>query len=280
MGHASLLLAGLLAAPPAGAGPGLPSLTEVQAALNALEACRGLTGPVCPPPYRVYRVHRAQCLHIPPESGREAVACRVDLSLDYPEPDRNFRRRDSCSRYARRANAGSGPEWEVLQIRDRPCEAPSILPRDPHPVPDRPELERALVAMLTCHDTDGITDCGLQPTRANVAEARCLAIAPGAEGRARAACRITASVTYTGGFRTQRLTMFCIRLDRYTAADEDPVLWGTIYVPEEVPCEVGSAERSAAEAKRRGTGAKRRAGPAAQRTGLTSRANGPVTSLF
>lgn len=238
MFHASILFAALLASAPAPAEAGLPSLLQVQAALNALETCRGLTGPVCPPPYRVYRIHRAQCMRIPPEGGRETVACRVDLSLDYPDPTQNFRRRDSCSRYARRDNEGGGPDWEVLQIRDRPCEVPSILPLDPHPVPESPQLERALVSMLTCRDLDGITDCGLQPTRASVETARCRAIAPGAEGRARAACRVTASVAYTGGFRIQRLTNMCVRLDRYSAVDEEPVLWGAIYVPEGVRCEV------------------------------------------
>jgi hypothetical protein len=233
----AILSAALLASSPATTEAGLPSLLQVQAALNALETCRGLAGPDCPPPYRVYRVHRAQCMHIPPEGGRETVACRVDLSLDYPDPTQNFRRRDSCSRYARRNNEGSGPDWEVLQIRDRPCEVPSFLPRDPHPAPDRPQLERALVSMLTCHDLDGMTHCYVQPTGASVERARCRPIAPGAEGRARAACRVTASVAY-GRFGRQRLDDICVRLDRYSAADAEPVIWGAIYVPEEVPCEV------------------------------------------
>ena len=235
---ASTLFVALLASAPAATDAGLPSLLQVQAALNALETCRGLTGPECPPPYRVYRVHRVQCLPIPPEGGREAVACRVDLSLDYPEPDRNFRRHDSCSRYARRSNARSGPDWEVLQIRDRPCEVPSILTRDPNPEPDHAQLERALVAMHRCHDPDGHTDCGAQPTGARVEAARCRAIARGAEGRARVACRITGSVAYTISFRRQRLTNVCVRLDRFTAVDESPAVWGAIYVPREVPCEV------------------------------------------
>ena len=237
MFHPSIFFAVLLASPPSAAASDLPNLSEVQAALNVLETCRGLTGPVCPPPYRVYRIHRVQCMPVPPEGGREIVACRVDLSLDYPDPTQNFRRRDSCSRYARRAHGGGGPDWEVLQIRDRPCEVPSILPRDPHPTPEAPQLERALVSMLRCYDTDGITDCGPQPTSASVEVARCRTIAPGADGRARAACRVTASVVYNVGFRTQRLTNICVRLDRYSAADEEPVVWGTIYVPEVVPCE-------------------------------------------
>jgi hypothetical protein len=233
----AILSAALLASAPATTETGLPTLVQVQAALNALETCRGLTTPDCPPPYRVYRIHRVQCMPIPPEGGREAAACRVDLSLDYPDPDRNTRHRDDCSRYARRDNGGSGPDWEVLQIRDRPCEVPSILPRDPHPAPDRPQLERALVSMHTCHDLDGMTHCYVQPTGASVEAARCRPIAPGAEGRARAACRVTASVAF-GRFGRQRLDDICVRLDRYSAADEEPVVWGAIYVPEGVPCEV------------------------------------------
>lgn len=236
--HGFLFFAALLGTLPAAPDADIPNRAQVQAALNALERCRGLTGPECPSPLREYRVHDARCMRIAPEEGRATVACRVDLSLIYPDPERNTRHRDNCARFVRRDDTGDGPDWAVVHIRDRPCEMQSLLARDPNPEPDRRQLARALVAMLTCYDTDGITDCGPQPTTAVVEAARCRPIPPGAEGRARAACRVTGRVNFSSGRGPQRLRDICIRLDRFTPADESPAVWSAIYVPEGVRCEV------------------------------------------
>jgi hypothetical protein len=238
MVHAPIFLAALLAAAPAAPDAGLLTRAEVQAALNALEACRGLTGPECPPPYRVYRIHAARCRRIAPENGRESVACRVDESLDYPDPTRNTRFRDSCVRFGRQDGRRNGPAWEVLQIRDRPCEVPSMLAREPHPLPERSHIERTLIAMFSCYDTDGITDCGSQPDQARVAARRCRAIPPGMEGRVRAACRVTGEVGYRRLRQMRQVTEMCVRLDRLTQPDESPAYWGWAYIPDSVPCEV------------------------------------------
>lgn len=238
MSYGSILVAALLASSPVVAGADLPKRAELLAALNALETCGDPPVAGCSAPSRAYRVHKAKCMRIAPERGRAAVACRVDLSLDYPDPERNTRHRDSCLRFVRGDGAGNGRGWEVLNIHDRPCEMPSALVRDPNPEPGPEQMERALVGMFTCYDTDGITDCFSQPTSARIEKMVCKSIAPGAEGNVRVACRVTGSVVFSSGFRRQALDDICIRLERTTPADESPAYWVGDYVSEKVRCEV------------------------------------------
>jgi len=238
MPDGSILFTALLAFSSAIENPALPDVAQLQAALNALETCRGLTGPDCPPPFRIYRVHRARCVGIAPEQQSVTVACRVDLSLDYPQPEQNTRHRDECLRFVRRGDAGRAEGWAVANIRDRPCEMQSMLNRDPHPEPDRGELERALVAMHSCYDFDGITDCFVQPTGARVRSVNCEGLSPGEEGRARAMCRLSARIAYSSGVRPQYLTDICVEIERSTPADESPALWGSMEILDPVRCEL------------------------------------------
>lgn len=237
MADGSILFAALLALSSVTKDAGLPNPAQVQAALNALELCRGLTGSDCPPPLRLYRVHGTRCVPIAPEQQRPTVACRVDLSLDYPDREQNTRHRDSCIRFARRSEAGGATEWVSLQIRDRPCEIGSMMTRDPHPEPDRAQLERSLVDMHTCHDFDGLTDCFVQPTSAHVQSANCEPIAPGEEGRPRALCRLSARIDWGRLRRPQRVIDSCVELQRFSQPDESPPYWGAMEIVDPVRCE-------------------------------------------
>lgn len=230
----AILIAALPALPSA-EDPDLPGRAQVQDALNDLEKCRGLTGPECSPPLRVYRVFEARCTKIPPEDGRPAAACRVDETLTYADPEHEVtRHRDECVRLAKHGTA----QWAVLQIRDRPCEMPSMVTHDPNPQPDHAQLEKALASLYRCYDFDGITDCFVQPERGRLEASRCAPIPPGDEGHVRVACRITGSVTFRPHAPERHLTDYCMRLDRLTPADRSPALWVRIYVPDTVRCEI------------------------------------------
>lgn len=233
----SILFTALLALSSANGPADLPNRTQVQAALNLLENCRGATLADCPSSQRVYRVHEVRCRAIAPEEQRPAVACRIDLSLDHPNTEQNTRHRDECIRFARRDEAGGAASWTSLQIRDRPCEVASILTRDPHPLPDRAQLERALVAMHTCHDLDGITDCFNQPTGARVDGANCEGASPSEEGRRRVLCRLSARVDYGRFGRPQRLSNVCVAIERFSNVDESPPYWGGMEIVGEALCD-------------------------------------------
>lgn len=237
MADGSMLLATLLALSSGAGDAGLPNLTQVQAALNALENCRGFTLADCPSSQRVYRVHGVRCLGIAPEEAQPAVACRVDLTLDYPNREQNTRHRDECIRFARRGETGGALEWTSLQIRDRPCEIGSMLTRDPHPEPDRAELESALLFMYTCFDFDGLTDCFTQPTGAQIRSAVCEPIAPNEDGHALALCRLTARISFGRSGRPVRLDDACVQLERFSPPEEDPPGWGAMEIVDAMRCE-------------------------------------------
>lgn len=216
----------------------LPDRPALEEALNELEVCRGSSTPDCPPPHRRYTVHRATCITIPPEEGLRAVACRVDLTLTYADPQHETTRfRDSCLRFGARNGAVSGPAWVVLQIRGRPCEIPSALRGDPNGTPRRRELERAILGRYRCYDLDGMTHCPPDPDRVAIETFICRPIGQGNEGRARVACRVTGTVGHSRLRNDIRLQNECFRLDRITRADESPAYWVAVYVPEEVRCE-------------------------------------------
>lgn len=237
MADGSILFTALLAFSSVSGNPELPNLAQVQAALNALENCRGATLADCPSAQRVYRIHGVRCRRIAPEEQRPAVACRVDLSLDYPRPEQNTRHRDECIRFARRGEAGGAMEWASLQIHDRPCEMGSMMTRDPHPEPDRAELTSALLFMYTCHDFDGLTDCFVQPTGAQIRSANCEPIAPTEEGNVQVLCRLSARVSFGRFGRPVRLDDACVQLERLSPPDEDPPGWGAMEIVDDLRCE-------------------------------------------
>lgn len=229
----------LAAAPSAAVGTPVPDRAAIEAALNELEVCRGLSTPDCPPPHRRYTVHRAKCVPIPPEDGLRAVACRVDETLTYADPRHETTRfRDSCVRFGMRNGSEISPAWVVLQIRDRRCEIPSALTSNPNRTPKRRDLERAILGRYGCYDPDGITHCPPDPNQVAVEAFRCRPIGHGDEGRARVACRVTGTVGYSGLLNDIRLQNECVRLDRITRADESPAYWVAIYVPDQVRCEI------------------------------------------
>lgn len=239
MAASSILAAALAAILAPEAGPTLAELPALEEALNDLEKCRGLTGPACAPPLRRYTVHKASCGSIPPEGGRPSIVCRVDETLTYAEAGQETTRyRDQCVRFARSDGSGGATRWTVLQIRDRPCELPSALKGDPHPVPERAELERALVAAHKCYDPDGLIHCGGQPDRAPIRSFRCRPATPGPEGQARAACRVTGEVTGWRGRTTARLNGACVRLERLTPAEQSPAHWYIDDFPDKRRCAV------------------------------------------
>lgn len=218
-----------------------PSDTALQDSLNELEVCRSPNPSECwsPERERIYKVHGASCIPIAPDGDKQVIACRIDLTLTYADPKRGFTRHyDNCTRLSKRGVQDGKPEWEVVQVRDRPCEIPSMLTRDPNPEPRRTEIERAMVGMLTCHDFDGATDCFVQPEVAQLEAFRCKPIKPGEEYEARVACRITGDVRSSFGRPMSQFNNTCIRLDRITSRDRSPAYWVAIYVPEEIPCEI------------------------------------------
>ena len=233
----SIFAAAALAVAQPAAGPRLPDTAALEEAFNALETCSGQSE--CGPPQRKYVVHESRCLAIPPLDGRPSVACRVDETLVYPDPSQTIRYHDFCVRLARRSGSVEGPAWTVVQIRDdRPCEVPTILKRDPNPLPKRDQIEHALVAYNTCYDLDGATDCFDQPKAAPIEAFRCKPISPGPKGEVRTACRITGQVTAFRGQSVARLRNACVRLQRTTPVDQSPAHWVVDYVPEEVRCEL------------------------------------------
>lgn len=216
-----------------------PSDTALQDSLNELEVCRSPNPSECWSPKRTYKVHGASCIPIAPEGDKPAIACRIDLTLTYEDPNRGFTRyHDNCTRFSKRGVQDSKPEWEVVQVRDRPCEIPSMLTMDPNPAPGRAEIERAMVGMLTCHDLDGVTDCFAQPEVARLEAFKCKLIKPGGEYTARVACRVTGDVRSSFGRPMMQLNNTCIRLGRITSRDRSPAYWVAAYVPEETPCEI------------------------------------------
>lgn len=216
-----------------------PTDIALQDSLNELEVCRSSNPSDCWSPKRAYKVHGASCVPIAPEGQRTTIACRVDATLTYEDPKRGyFRDHNFCVRFSKGSAQVGRPEWEVVQVRDRPCEIQSMLVADPNPAPEQVHIERALVGMLTCYDQDGITDCGTQPKTAKVQEFRCKQIKPGKEYLVRVACRVTGEVNYSTGRVMSRFRDDCVRLDRITAVDRSPAIWVAIYVPGETPCEV------------------------------------------
>src|SRR5688500_2774656 len=96
------LLLALIAALSPTADTAFPSSAALQDALNDLEKCRGLAGAECSSPIRQYKVHGAKCMAIAPEEGRRTVACRVDFTLTYADPEHETTRyRDTCLRFMR-----------------------------------------------------------------------------------------------------------------------------------------------------------------------------------
>jgi hypothetical protein len=234
-------LASMAATPPA-TDFARPADIALQDSLNELEVCRSPNPADCWWPKRTYKVHDASCIPIAPEAGRPAIACRVDMTLTYEDPKRGYTRsHDWCGRFSKRSMQDNKPEWEVVQVRDRPCEIPSALKADPNPIPGRPELESAIIGMYRCYDPDGITHCVAGPDSAEVQSFQCKPIPPGGDYPVRVACRVTADVhrnIFRNKHRDHRFDNQCLRLDRITAGDESPAYWMVIYVPEESRCEV------------------------------------------
>lgn len=216
-----------------------PTDIALQDSLNELEVCRSSNPSDCGSPKRAYKVHGASCNPIASEGQRTTIACRVDATLTYEDPKRGyFRDHDFCVRFSKGSAQVGRAEWEVVQVRDRPCEIPSMLAADPNPTPEQVHIEGALVGMLTCYDRDGITHCGSQPETAKVQDFRCKQIEPGKEHPVRVACRVTGEVNYSTGRVMSRFRNDCVRLDRITAVDRSPAIWVAIYVPEQSPCEL------------------------------------------
>lgn len=216
-----------------------PTDVDLQTALNELEVCKSANPSDCWSPKRAYKVHRARCIPITPEGQKPTIACRVDMTLTYEDPQREYtRHHDWCGRFSKRGAGDGKPEWEVVQVRDRPCEIPTMLTRDPNPRPEQKHIERALVGMLTCHDLDGMTDCFSQPESARVNEFQCKQIKPGKEYPVRVACRVSGDVLYSNGRVMARFRHNCIRLDRITPTDQSPAYWVSVYVPDDVRCEL------------------------------------------
>lgn len=217
------------------ASAALPGAMVLQDALNELEVCRAAKPEDCWSPKRAYAVHGATCEPIAPDAGRPAIACRIDMTLAYEDPKRGATRyHDWCGRFAQNA----AKRWEVLQVRDRVCEIASRLSADPNPLPDRQQVESALIGMMTCHDHDGMTECRPQPRSATVQSLRCRPIAPSAEAKTRVACRVTADIQSAMRSSIGRLRNDCLRLDRITPADQSPALWVWAFVSPETRCEV------------------------------------------
>jgi hypothetical protein len=229
----------LAAATPPASNFARPTDMALQDSLNDLEVCRSLNPSECWSPKRAYKVHGASCIPIAPESGKPTIACRVDSTITYEDPKRGYTRdHDWCARLSKRGKLDGRPEWEVLQIRDRPCEIRSMLTSDPNPTPGQAPIERALLGMLTCYDLDGQTECGSQPESASLQAFQCTQIQPGEEYTVRVACRVTGDVRYSTGRLMSQFSHACVRFDRVTPADRSPAIWVGIYVPEKSPCEV------------------------------------------
>lgn len=217
-----------------------PTVSELQDALNDLEICPEPVTPLCAAsPKRSYTVHKAQCVGIAADQGRDSVACRIDETLTYQDPRyETSRYHDECVRFARRGIGTDEHPWVVLQIRDRTCEQPSMLTGDPNPLPRPAEIERAIIASLQCWDHDGITDCVAVPEKAKVIEANCAPIEPGTEFPVRVACRVTGEVRYANGRLYDRFENTCLHLDRTTPIDRSPARWVSLYIADRKHCTV------------------------------------------
>jgi hypothetical protein len=215
-----------------------PTNIALQDSLNELEVCRSSNPSDCGHPKRAYKVHGARCKPIASEGQRTTIACRVDATVKYEDPELGYHRdHDFCVRFSKRSSQVGRAEWEVVQVRDRPCEIPSMLAADPNPTPEQVHIEGALVGMLTCYYSDD-SHCGSQPETAKVQDFRCKQIEPGNEHPVRVACRVTGEVNYSTGRVMSRFRNDCVRLDRITAVNISPAFWVAIYVPEESPCEL------------------------------------------
>jgi hypothetical protein len=227
-----LALFALLFAAPALAQ--LPTVAQIQRAVDGIDACRAAGRTGCPGFERTYRIHSARCMPIAPVGGLPAVACRADMSITDTVPDLTTRRlRDQCARFVLRDGV-----WTNNTHWDDPCEMPSQLTRDPNAMPARDELESALVGAFQCHDGED-SDCFVYVQTVTLEQATCTPISPDKKGDIRVACRVSGLIGYTGGRSRRPFSDLCIRVHRYTDPGETPAVWGWSYVPEEAgkPCE-------------------------------------------
>lgn len=210
----------------------VPDVRAIEFALDHLDKCPASARP-CPPPARTYLVHAAKCVSIAPPAGPPAAACRVDMTLTDVSPERPVRRfRDICWTFVFDRTTG----WRFADDRDVPCQAPSILRRDPHPRPSRADLEAEAMSAFTCRDLDGITDCFSQPQSVRLTASKCRANAPGAKREPRFVCLLSGTVKFTmTGFHPFR--DLCVRLKRYSVLGESPPFWGIDYEEGYPPCE-------------------------------------------
>ena len=204
-----------------------PQLPQVQAAFDALGS-----NPAFP---RTYLIHAAKCMPIASVEGHRAVACRLDFTMTDTVPElRVTRYRDDCTRFTLQ-----GADWRILQDRDSvPCEMPSVLKRDPAPLPDRAALEEELVANFQCHDGPA-EDCFIYVEKVTLDSAVCTAIGVDSEGKLRIACRTSGTVGYTSHRRPQSFTDYCIRVSRFSVRGETPASWVLSWEDgdDEKPCE-------------------------------------------
>lgn len=216
--------------------PPPPTVAEAQVAFDILNACKPAQMADCKLPIRAYRTHGLKCIPAAPVEGLPSVACRVDMTITDINEDRKTevrRVRDECMPFVRR-DAG----WRVDTESRRPCGIPSMLRSDPAAIPNRAELERALVGAFQCYDGED-SHCARYAEDTRVSDARCTPIKPDKEGLRRIACRVTGTVGYMNRSDRHEFNNLCVRLRRYTDPGESPALWGWSWEAAEAekPCE-------------------------------------------